>query len=143
MIKWFWIFAGLFITLLVAVSTRAIKRNKSINDFMLAGSSLGAILGILTYVAALFSAFIFIGIPDFFRVHGVGAWIFLAVADTVMFFIIFSDCDAMAPYSLNLVRSSNMNSRGIPEEAMESMCIRAKGRLLSIDLLADLYLLEG
>lgn len=89
MIKWFWIFAGLFIILLVAVSTRAVKRNKSINDFMLAGSSVGALLGILTYVAALFSAFIFIGIPDFFRVHGVGAWIFLAVADTVMFFIIF------------------------------------------------------
>jgi SSS family solute:Na+ symporter len=89
MIKWFWIFAGLFVVLLVAVSTKAVKKNKSINDFMLAGSSVGALLGILTYAAALFSAFIFIGIPDFFRVHGVGAWIFLAVADGVMFFMIF------------------------------------------------------
>jgi SSS family solute:Na+ symporter len=56
---------------------------------MLAGSNVGAILGVLTYAAALFSAFIFIGMPDFFRVHGVGAWIFLAVADGVMFFMIF------------------------------------------------------
>jgi len=80
MIKWFWIFAGLFILLLIVVSTKAVKKNKSINDFMLAGSSVGALLGILTYAAALFSAFIFIGIPDFFRVHGVGAWIFLKKA---------------------------------------------------------------
>jgi SSS family solute:Na+ symporter len=56
---------------------------------MLAGSNIGAILGVLTYAAALFSAFIFIGVPDFFRVHGVGAWIFLPVSDGMMFFMIF------------------------------------------------------
>ena len=89
MIKWFWIFSIGFVILLVFVSTRAIRRNKSIDDFMLAGSSIGAVLGILTYAAALFSAFIFIGVPDFFRVHGVGAWIFLPVADGVMFFMMF------------------------------------------------------
>lgn len=89
MIKWFWIFSIAFILMLVIASIKAARKNKSIDDFMLAGSSIGWILGILTYTAALFSAFIFIGVPDFFRVHGVGAWIFLPVADGVMFFMIF------------------------------------------------------
>ncbi|MEN8202349.1 MAG: sodium:solute symporter family protein [Bacteroidota bacterium] len=89
MISWFWIFSIAFILLLVLVSTKAVRQNKSIDDFMLAGSSVGALLGILTYAAALFSAFIFIGVPDFFRVHGVGAWIFLPVSDGIMFFMIF------------------------------------------------------
>jgi len=89
MTKWFWIFAIIFILLLILASSRAIKKNRSIDEYMLAGSNIGAILGVLTYAAALFSAFIFIGVPDFFRVHGVGAWIFLPVSDGMMFFVIF------------------------------------------------------
>ncbi|MCK4921570.1 MAG: hypothetical protein KAS71_11025 [Bacteroidales bacterium] len=89
MITWFWILSITFILILVFVSTKAIRTNKSIDDFMLAGSNIGSVLGILTYAAALFSAFIFIGVPDFFRVHGVGAWIFLPISDGVMFFMIF------------------------------------------------------
>ncbi|MEN8137211.1 MAG: sodium:solute symporter family protein [Bacteroidota bacterium] len=89
MISWFWILSAVFIGVLVLVSTKAIKTSKDVDDFMLAGSSVGGLLGTLTYAAALFSAFIFIGVPDFFRVHGVGAWIFLPVADGIMFFMIF------------------------------------------------------
>jgi SSS family solute:Na+ symporter len=89
MTKWFWFFGIIFIILLILASSRAIKKNRSIDDYMLAGSNIGAILGVLTYAAALFSAFIFIGVPDFFRVHGVGAWIFLPVSDGMMFFMIF------------------------------------------------------
>ena len=89
MINWFWGFSIVFILLLVFVSTKAVKKNKSVDDFMLAGHSVGALLGILTYAAALFSAFIFIGVPDFFRVNGIGAWIFLPVSDGIMFFMIF------------------------------------------------------
>ena len=89
MTRWFWIFGTIFIILLILASSKAIKKNRSIDDYMLAGSNIGAILGVLTYAAALFSAFIFIGVPDFFRVHGVGAWIFLPVSDGMMFFMIF------------------------------------------------------
>jgi len=89
MTKWFWIFGAIFILLLIIASSKAIKKNRSIDDYMLAGSNIGALLGVLTYAAALFSAFIFIGVPDFFRVHGVGAWIFLPVSDGIMFFMIF------------------------------------------------------
>jgi SSS family solute:Na+ symporter len=89
MITWFWIFSLIYIGLLIYASTRTYKKKRSIDDFMLAGSNIGALLGILTYAAALFSAFIFMGMPDFYRVHGVGAWIFLAVSDGAMFFFIF------------------------------------------------------
>lgn len=89
MINWFWGFSIVFILLLVFVSTKAVKKNKSVDDFMLAGFNVGSLLGILTYAAALFSAFIFIGVPDFFRMNGVGAWIFLPVSDGIMFFMIF------------------------------------------------------
>ena len=89
MTRWFWIFGTIFIILLILASSRAFKKNRTIDDYMLAGSNIGAILGVLTYAAALFSAFIFIGVPDFFRVHGVGAWIFLPVSDGMMFFMIF------------------------------------------------------
>jgi len=89
MIGWFWIFAIVYIGVLIFASTRTYKKDRSIDDFMLAGSNIGAFLGVLTYAAALFSAFIFMGMPDFFRVHGVGAWIFLAVSDGAMFFFIF------------------------------------------------------
>ncbi len=55
---------------------------------MFAGSNIGAVLGFLTFAAALFSAFTFMGMPDFFRNHGVGAWIFLAFSDGFMVFFI-------------------------------------------------------
>jgi SSS family solute:Na+ symporter len=55
---------------------------------MLAGSSLGVFLGFMTFSAALFSAFTFQGMPDFFRQNGIGAWIFLAFSDGAMVFFI-------------------------------------------------------
>jgi SSS family solute:Na+ symporter len=44
----------------------------------------------MSFAATLFSTFTLMGMPDFFRTHGVGAWIFLAFSDGVMvFFILF------------------------------------------------------
>jgi SSS family solute:Na+ symporter len=42
----------------------------------------------LTFAATLFSTFTLMGMPDFFRVHGIGAWIFLAISDAAMFFLV-------------------------------------------------------
>jgi SSS family solute:Na+ symporter len=44
--------------------------------------------GVKTCAAALFSTFTFLGMPDFFRINGVGAWIFLAVSDGAMVFFL-------------------------------------------------------
>lgn len=65
-------------------------RRESAGDgrqFMSAGEGIGSFLGFLTFSATLFSTFTLMGIPDFFRVHGVGAWIFLGVTDVAMAFV--------------------------------------------------------
>ena len=80
-------FAGFF-GLLAYASYKSYKKNRSSQEFMLAGSSLGVFLGFMTFSAALFSAFTFQGMPDFFRQNGIGAWIFLAFSDGAMVFFI-------------------------------------------------------
>lgn len=88
MTTWLIIFFGIFLGLLVWASIKSYSKNRTSDEFMLAGSNIGAILGFLTFAAALFSAFTFQGMPDFFRVHGLGAWIFLAFSDGVMVFFV-------------------------------------------------------
>ena len=85
---WIYIFFGIFFMLLAFASWKSYRRNRSAEEFMLAGKSIGPILGFLTFSAALFSAFTFMGMPDFFRNHGIGAWTFLAFSDGVMVFFI-------------------------------------------------------
>lgn len=85
---WIYIFFGIFFLLLALASWKSYRRNRSAEEFMLAGKSIGSILGFLTFSAALFSAFTFMGMPDFFRNHGIGAWTFLAFSDGVMVFFI-------------------------------------------------------
>ncbi len=88
MTGWLVLFFAIFVALLIAASVKSYKKNRTSDEFMLAGSNIGMILGFLTFAAALFSAFTFQGMPDFFRNHGVGAWIFLAFSDGVMVFFI-------------------------------------------------------
>ena len=85
---WVYIFFGIFFFLLGLASWKSYRKNRSAEEFMLAGKSIGPVLGFLTFSAALFSAFTFMGMPDFFRNHGIGAWIFLAFSDGVMVFFI-------------------------------------------------------
>ena len=86
MTMWILILGGLFILALVLASVKSYKRNRTLDEYMLAGFNIGPIIGVLTFAAALFSAFIFMGMPDMFRTQGVGAWIFLAVSDGAMVF---------------------------------------------------------
>ena len=74
--------------MLAYVALRSFKKNKSAEDYLLAGSNIGMILGFLTFAATLFSTFTLLGMPDFFRTHGIGAWIFLAVSDGAMVFLV-------------------------------------------------------
>ncbi len=88
MTGWIITFFVIFIGLLVFASYKSYKKNRTDDEFMFGGSNIGAILGFLTFAAALFSAFTFMGMPDFFRVHGLGAWIFLAFSDGLMVFFL-------------------------------------------------------
>ena len=82
MTMWILILGGLFVLALVSASVRSYKRNRTLDEYMLAGFNIGPLIGVLTFAAALFSAFIFMGMPDMFRTQGVGAWIFLAVSSS-------------------------------------------------------------
>lgn len=88
MIGWLIFFFTLFLAMLGYASYRSYKKDRTSDDFIFAGSNIGTILGFLTFSAALFSAFTFMGMPDFFRTHGVGAWIFLALSDALMVFFL-------------------------------------------------------
>ncbi|HWB27919.1 MAG TPA: hypothetical protein VG738_20745 [Chitinophagaceae bacterium] len=85
---WAITFGAIYIALLCYAAYKTFVKHKSADEFMLAGKSIGPVLGLLTFSAALFSSFTFLGMPDFFRVHGVGAWVFLGVSDGAMVFMI-------------------------------------------------------
>lgn len=85
---WFFILGGIYIGALVLATLSARSSNESEEDFTLAGSDLGVVLGCLTVAATLYSTFTLMGMPDFFRTHGVGGWIFIAVSDAVFAFVI-------------------------------------------------------
>ncbi len=88
MITWLVVFAALWLSALVFFSYRSKRQNQVANDYVFAGANLGPLLGMLTFAATLFSTFTIMGMPDYFRLHGVGSWIFLAIADAAMFFFI-------------------------------------------------------
>lgn len=88
MIFWIWVFGAIYAGLLIFASFKSYKKGRTAEDFMMAGSNIGLVLGVLTFAAALFSTFTFLGMPDFFRVNGIAAWVFLAVSDGAMVFFI-------------------------------------------------------
>lgn len=79
--------AAVYAVVLVIATWSARRHTHSADDYMLAGSSLGPVLGCLTFGATLFSTFTLMGMPDFFRSHGIGAWIFLGVVDAAVAFV--------------------------------------------------------
>ncbi|MCK5462753.1 MAG: hypothetical protein KAI95_07040, partial [Bacteroidales bacterium] len=90
MIKWLIVLGVLYISTLGFLAIRTRKRTKGTKDFIFAGANIGLVIGFMSFAATLFSTFTLMGMPDFFRTHGVGAWIFLAFSDGVMvFFILF------------------------------------------------------
>ncbi len=77
--------ALIYLVILITLAVVGNRKNKGDEyQFFLAGGNLGTIIGFLTFFATLYSTFILIGMPNFFRVHGVGTWIFLGVTDMVL-----------------------------------------------------------
>ncbi|PVX52546.1 SSS family solute:Na+ symporter [Balneicella halophila] len=82
---WLIIFAGIYLSALIYSAYKSKISIKSEKDYAL--PKVGVILGFLTFSATLFSTFTLMGMPDFFRTHGVGAWVFLGVTDTALAFV--------------------------------------------------------
>lgn len=77
--------ALVYLAVLITLAVIGNRKNRGDeHQFFLAGGNLGTIIGFLTFFATLYSTFILIGMPNFFRVHGVGTWIFLGVTDMVL-----------------------------------------------------------
>jgi solute:Na+ symporter, SSS family len=85
---WLYILGIIYLFVLFFIAFRSLRKTKSAEDYILGGSKLGAMIGMMTFAATLFSTFTLMGMPDFFRTHGIGAWIFLGVSDAAMFFFI-------------------------------------------------------
>lgn len=60
------------------------KNENTVSSLRLFDKSLLSYIGFLTYAATLFSTFTLLGLPNFFRTHGVGAWVFLGITDTAL-----------------------------------------------------------
>ena len=73
-----------YLGILIFLVRRTRLKEKTTSNYLLGGGNIGFVIGLFTTAATLFSAFTVVGMPDFFRTHGVGAWIFLAVSDTMM-----------------------------------------------------------
>lgn len=73
-----------YLAILVFLVRRTRIKEKTTSNYLLGGGNIGFVIGLFTTAATLFSAFTVVGMPDFFRTHGIGAWIFLAVSDTMM-----------------------------------------------------------
>jgi len=79
------IIAGVvYLAILIFLLRRTRVKEKTTSNYLLGGGNIGFVIGLFTTAATLFSAFTVVGMPDFFRTHGVGAWIFLAVSDAMM-----------------------------------------------------------
>jgi len=84
MLTKFLIAGAIYLGILVLLVRRTRVKEKTTSSYLLGGGNIGFVIGLFTTAATLFSAFTVIGMPDFFRTHGIGAWIFLAVSDTMM-----------------------------------------------------------
>ena len=76
----------IYIGILFFLAIKTKTDDKTSKQYLLGGSNLGALLGFFTIAATLFSTFSLLGMPDFFRTHGIGAWIFLTVSHCIMAF---------------------------------------------------------
>lgn len=88
MTGWFAVLGPVYVAALAFAAVWARRDTQSDADFLMAGSQVGILLGFLSFSATLFSTFTLLGMPDFFREHGVGAWIFLGVTDAALAFVL-------------------------------------------------------
>lgn len=89
MIIWLLFFSILYVGLLIFAAKKARSQNKgSTDEILLARSGVPTILLFLSFAATLFSTFTLMGVPDFFRNHGVATWIFIGVTDVAMGFVV-------------------------------------------------------
>lgn len=82
--------SAIYIVIIICLAIYARKGEQNSKNYLMGGSSIGGLIGMFTFAATLFSTFTLMGMPDFFRTHGAGAWIFLSFSNAMMFFGVMS-----------------------------------------------------
>jgi len=81
---------AIYIAIIICLAVYSRKGEQNSKNYLMGGSSIGGLIGMFTFAATLFSTFTLMGMPDFFRTHGAGAWIFLSFSNAMMFFGVIS-----------------------------------------------------
>lgn len=102
MVNSFIIAAIVYVGILFFLIRKTRVKEKTTSSYLLGGGNIGFLLGLFTTAATLFSAFTVVGMPDFFRTHGIGAWIFLAVSDAMMVYVLIRLGEKMRKKARNL-----------------------------------------
>ncbi|SHK00483.1 sodium:solute symporter family protein [Pseudozobellia thermophila] len=102
MLTKFIVAALVYLAILVFLVRRTRIKEKTTSNYLLGGGNIGFVIGLFTTAATLFSAFTVVGMPDFFRTHGIGAWIFLAVSDTMMVYALIRVGEVLRRKARNL-----------------------------------------
>lgn len=129
------IIGTLYVLALVYLTWIARDNDRSSANYLMAGSNVGSFLGLFTFAATLFSTFTILGMPDFFRVHGVGAWIFIAVSDMFMVFGILM----VGYYVRRKIKESNTSYFGMA--GFMQHCYRSRTAGIVVFLGAFLFLI--
>ncbi|MBT4174569.1 sodium:solute symporter family protein [archaeon] len=77
---------GIYFCIMIIVGLFALKKRKigNVTDFFNGGRSLGSLVVIMTFLATLFSAYTFVGLPGYFYTHGIGSFAFMAFIDMLI-----------------------------------------------------------
>lgn len=87
--SWIIVIGLIYISALVYSAYYAKRINSdNADEILLARSGVPTLLLFLSFSATLFSTFTLIGVPDFFRNHGLATWVFIGVSDVAMGFIV-------------------------------------------------------
>ncbi len=85
MTKSAWVIGFLvFYVAVLAYMAWRLSRQTTSDRMHLFGNGFGAVMSLFGTAASLFSTFTLIGMPQFFKDHGVGAWVFLGITDVCL-----------------------------------------------------------
>lgn len=85
MTKSAWVIGFLvFYVAVLALMAWRLSRQTTSDRTHLFGNGFGAVMSLFGTAASLFSTFTLIGMPQFFKEHGVGAWVFLGITDVCL-----------------------------------------------------------
>lgn len=77
------LFLVLYLLFLAGIGIYTARRPVSNNEYLF-GNGFGFLFSMFGIAASLFSSFTLQGMPDFFKNHGIGSWVFLGITDVCL-----------------------------------------------------------